>query len=185
MSFNFERLEIPDVVLIQPKVFGDPRGFFVETYKSTEFMDFGIVDTFLQDNHSKSMTKGTLRGLHYQCEPRAQSKLVRVVRGSVFDVAVDIRKGSPTYGKWVAALLSAENKQIMFVPRGFAHGFCTLEDDTEVIYKCSDVYSTEHESGIIWNDSSIGVKWPDSVPVILSDRDTEWPSLKQTEERDV
>jgi dTDP-4-dehydrorhamnose 3,5-epimerase len=167
-------MEIPDVVLISPKVFEDERGFFIETYKYDDFAGFGLSERFIQDNYSRSAKKGTLRGLHYQVEPKAQSKVIRVVRGSILDVAVDVRPGSGTYGKWVAATLSSENREMMYVPKGFAHGFCTLEDDTEIIYKCSETYSPEHERGIIWNDPDIGIKWPVADPV-LSGRDKEWP----------
>ena len=151
MPFRFKRLEIQDVILVEPEVFGDERGFFMETYKDTDFAGFGIKEKFTQDNHSRSAAKGVLRGLHFQQRPVAQAKLVRVIKGSVFDVAVDIRKKSPTYGKWVSAVLSAENKSMLYIPEGFAHGFCTLEEDTEVVYKCTNVYSAEHDRGIRWD----------------------------------
>ena len=176
MPFTFEKLEIPDVLLVKPRVFDDDRGFFMETYKSTDFSDRGIEGGFLQDNHSKSVSKGTLRGLHYQKNPRAQAKLVRVIKGSVLDVAVDIRKGSVSYGKWVGHILTDKNYQMLYIPEGFAHGFCTLEDNTEVMYKCSDVYSMEEERGIIWNDPEINVKWPVESP-FLSEKDKKWPAL--------
>ncbi len=179
MPFKFTRLEIPEVILIEPKVFQDERGFFMEVYKASDFAQSGIKDNFVQDNHSCS-AKGTLRGLHYQKHPMAQAKLVRCVRGSIFDVAVDIRKGSPTYGKWVGVTLSAANKRMLYVPVGFAHGFLALEDESEVIYKVSNLYSPEHEAGIIWNDPEIGIKWPWDNP-ILSERDKTWPSLKEAD----
>lgn len=176
LSFDFKRLRIAGVILIEPTVFGDERGFFMEAYKWTDFADFGIKERFVQDNHSKSTARGVLRGLHFQKKPMGQAKLVRAIAGSVFDVAVDIRKNSPTYGKWVSVLLSAENKKMLYIPEGFAHGFCTLEENTEVIYKCSNVYSSEQERGIIWNDKNVGIEWPIENPV-LSARDQAWPSL--------
>ena len=178
MPFNFKKLEIPEVILIEPSVFSDDRGFFLETYKYEDFSENGIEERFIQDNHSKSVKKGVLRGLHFQTNPMAQSKLVRVIEGSIFDVAVDIRKDSATYGKWVGVTLSADNKNMLYVPRGFAHGFCTLEDNTEVIYKCTNVYSQEHDNGIIWNDENISIEWPCKDP-ILSDKDKKWPGLKE------
>ncbi len=178
MPFGFKRTEIPEVVLVRPEVFGDDRGFFMETYKYTDFLEFGIEGCFLQDNQSTSAAKGTLRGLHYQKEPGAQAKLVRVIKGSIFDVAVDIRRDSPSFGKWVSVKLSAGNKEMLYIPKGFAHGYCTLEDNTEGIYKCSDVYSPELERGIIWNDPAIGINWPVDDPV-LSDKDRALPSLEE------
>ena len=178
MPFTFKKMEIPDVILISPKVFEDERGFFIETYKYDDFKKFGLSERFIQDNYSRSAKKGTLRGLHYQIEPKAQSKVIRVVRGSILDVAVDIRPGSTTYGKWVAATLSAGNREMMYVPKGFAHGFCTLEDDTEIIYKCNEVYSPEHERVIVWNDPAIGIEWPVADP-ILSERDKGWPLFSE------
>lgn len=177
MPFNFKKLEIPDVILIEPKVFADERGFFVETYKESDFSEAGIAVKFVQDNHSKSVAKGILRGLHFQKEPAFQAKLVRVIAGSIFDVAVDIRKSSPTFGRWVSAHLSGENKNMLYVPVGFAHGFCTLEENTEVIYKCSRVYSAECDRGILWNDKDINIEWPVKEP-ILSKKDENWPLLK-------
>ncbi len=179
MPFSFESLEIPGVVLIKPRVFGDERGFFMETYKMPDFIAAGIKTNFVQDNHSCS-AKGILRGLHYQNPPFAQGKLVRAVRGEVFDVAVDIRKGSPTWGKWVGVILSDENKGILYVPTGFAHGFCVLSDLAEVIYKTTNVYSAEAEAGIIWNDEDLNIEWPVKEPT-LSTKDEEWPSLKNAD----
>lgn len=176
MPFSFRRLEIPDVVMIEPRVFRDERGFFMESYKHSEFAAFGIQERFVQDNHSRSK-KGVLRGLHYQNPPRAQGKLVRAVSGEIFDVAVDIRKGSPTYGRWVGVNLSEENIRMLYIPAGFAHGFMTLSDVADVMYKTTDEYSPEHEAGIIWNDPEIGIEWPLAEPV-LSPRDARWPGLR-------
>lgn len=175
MPFVFKKLSIPDVVLIEPKVFGDERGFFMETYKESEFFKFGIKKRFIQENHSKSK-KGVLRGLHYQAFPKAQAKIIRCIAGEIFDVAVDIRKKSPTYKKWVAEVLSAENKKQLYIPEGFAHGFCVLSREAEIVYKCNREYSPENERGIIWNDSSIKIKWPIKKPV-LSEKDKRWTTL--------
>lgn len=163
--FQFIKTEIPEVVLIKPQVFSDERGFFMETYKKSEFVLNGIKDDFIQDNHSSS-SYGVLRGLHYQIAPKAQAKLVRCIVGEIFDVAVDLRKNSSTYLKWVGYVLSAENKQQLYIPKGFAHGFCVLKDNTEIIYKCSEEYAPEFEKGIIWNDSSINISWPVKNPII-------------------
>jgi len=179
MPFKFTRLSISSVVLVEPLVFRDERGFFMEAFKLSEFKGFGIDFEPVQENHSMSK-RGVVRGLHYQLDPYAQAKLVRVVSGSIFDVAVDIRRSSPTFGKWVGVELSAENKQLLFVPRGFAHGFAALEDDTEVVYLVDNEYSREHERGIIWNDPDIGIEWPFSEP-ILSDKDRKWPLLSEAE----
>ena len=180
MSFIFERdKSIPAVILVRNQSFGDERGFFMETYKESDFFDNGTKERFVQENHSRSK-RGVLRGLHYQKDPMAQGKLVRCVRGSIFDVAVDIRKGSPTYGKWVGYVLSEENKDMLYIPRGFAHGFCALEDDSEIIYKCTNEYSPENEAGIIWNDPVIGIKWPIGDP-ILSSKDIKHTSLEQAD----
>lgn len=179
MSFQFKRLEIPEVILVEPRVLGDDRGFFMEVYKQSDFSEFGIVDQFVQSNHSKSAA-WVVRGLHFQKKPSGQAKLIRVVAGSIFDVAVDIRKNSPTYGKYVSALLSVENKAILYIPAGFAHGFCTLEKDTEVTYECSNEYSLECDRGIIWNDKDINIQWPVKEP-ILSDKDQRWPALKEAD----
>jgi dTDP-4-dehydrorhamnose 3,5-epimerase len=175
MAFSFKRMEIPEVVLVEPKVFPDTRGFFLETYKEFEFIEFGLTARFVQDNHSLSFRKHTVRGMHFQKLPRPQVKLVRVIRGSILDVAVDIRKNSPTYRKWVSAVLSAENKAMLYIPEGFAHGFCTLDDNTEIVYKCSDVYSPECDRGFSWSDPDVAIAWPlakDEKPV-LSPRDND------------
>jgi dTDP-4-dehydrorhamnose 3,5-epimerase len=179
MPFNFKKLQIPEVILVEPKVFEDERGFFMETYKMPDFVASGIKGSFVQDNHSRS-TKGVLRGLHYQTPPFAQGKLVRAVRGDIFDVAVDIRKGSPTYGKWVSAILSEENKNMLYIPEGFAHGFCVLSEIAEVIYKSTNVYSPQCEAGVIWNDGDLNIKWPVKEP-ILSARDEKWPRLQDAD----
>ncbi len=177
MPFEFKRLEIPDVILINPKVFTDERGFFIETYQKDDFAKAGITGEFVQQNHSKSV-KGVLRGLHYQKEPYAQAKLVRCIKGEIFDVAVDIRKNSPTFGKYVFATPSAENKKMLYIPRGFAHGFEVLSDEAEIIYSIDNIYAKESESGIIWNDSSIKINWPIKSP-ILSEKDKKWSNINQ------
>ncbi len=171
--------KIKEVKLITPKKFGDHRGFFSEVYNKKTFEEAGIGLDFIQDNHSLSGQKGTIRGLHFQANPFAQDKMVRVVRGSILDVAVDIRVGSPTYGQYVAEVLSAENWRQLLVPKGFAHGFCTLEDNTEVLYKVSGLYSKEHDFGLRWDDPDIGIDWPlEGVQPQLSDKDKEQPLLK-------
>jgi dTDP-4-dehydrorhamnose 3,5-epimerase len=171
---------IPDVRVIVTDRFGDDRGFFSETYHRARFEAAGIADSFVQDNHSLSRARGTVRGLHFQLPPFAQAKLVRVVRGSVCDVAVDLRRGSPTFGKHVCATLTADRGNQLFVPAGFAHGFCTLEPDTEVVYKVSDYYSPEHERGLLWCDPALGIEWPVSTPdATVSDRDRLHPPLAE------
>ena len=177
MGSEFKKLDIPEVILVTPKAFKDDRGFFLESYKKSEFKLNGIDVDFRQDNHSKS-SKGVLRGLHYQLEPHGQGKLIRVVTGKIFDVAVDIREGSPTFGKWVSAELSEENKQMLWIPSGFAHGFLTLEDNTNVLYKATNEYDKDSEGGIIWNDPDIGIKWPVNEPT-LSEKDIKNVSLKE------
>ena len=181
MAFALKRLEIPGLVLIEPKVFKDERGFFMETYKTPDFAAAGIRDDFVQENHSRS-SKGVLRGLHYQNPPFAQGKLVRAIRGEIFDVAVDIRKGSPTWGKWIGVVLSEENRDILYVPAGLAHGFCVLSKIAEVIYKTTNVYSAESEAGIVWNDEDLNIGWSVKEP-ILSEKDERWPSLKNADIR--
>jgi dTDP-4-dehydrorhamnose 3,5-epimerase len=163
-------LSIPDVLLIEPQVFGDDRGFFFESFNQNKFEEAtGYKINFVQDNHSKSV-KGVLRGLHYQLPPKAQGKLVRVIQGEVFDVSVDIRKSSPTFGKWVGEILSSDNKKQMWIPEGFAHGFVTLSDTAEFLYKTTDFYSKEYEQAIRWNDDTIGIQWPiNNVSLSLKD----------------
>lgn len=155
---EYEKLAIPDVVLLTPKVFGDERGFFMESFRQSEFEQHCGNHTFVQDNHSKS-AHGILRGLHYQLE-KPQGKLVRVTRGEVFDVAVDMRKGSPTFGQWVGATLSAENKQMLWVPPGFAHGFYVTSDEAEFQYKCTDYYNPGDEYSLLWSDTTLNITWP-------------------------
>lgn len=176
------RLSIPDVVLIEPKVFGDTRGFFFESFNQRAFNEAtGTNHQFVQDNHSRS-SKGVLRGLHYQLGPKTQGKLVRVVRGAVFDVAVDIRRSSPTFGRWVGVELSEDNHKQLWVPPGFAHGFLTLSESAEFLYKTTDYYSPEHERSMAWNDPTIAVDWPSlDVGPTLSAKDQEGQSLLAAE----
>jgi len=187
MPFEFEKLEIPDVILVKPKIFRDNRGFFLETYKKSDFERNGINVEFIQYNHSGSV-KGVLRGLHYQKHPKAQGKLVRCVKGAIFDVAVDIRKNSPTFRKWVGVYLSEENNYMLWIPEGFAHGFLVLSDFAEVMYKVSGAeYSPEHDAGIRWDDPDIGINWPlDKVEqIILSEKDKNLPYMKELTEEDL
>jgi dTDP-4-dehydrorhamnose 3,5-epimerase len=175
---NITPLSIPDVKILEPERFGDQRGFVSETYNRRTLAECGIELEFVQDNHSLSGPKGTIRGLHYQSPPFAQDKLIRVVRGSILDVAVDLRHGSPTYGKHVAALISARAWNQILVPIGFAHGFCTLEADTEIIYKGTNYYSPEHDLGVLWNDPELGIEWPVSAArCVLSTKDQRLPRL--------
>jgi len=176
-NFNFIKTDIKDVIIVEPRVFGDSRGYFMETYQKQAFAEGGINADFVQDNQSKSR-RGVLRGLHFQ-KTYPQAKLVRVIKGEVFDVAVDLRNGSETYGKWVGVLLSEENKRQLFVPRGFAHGFLVLSEEAEFVYKCDDYYHPEDEGGIIWNDPSINVTWPidEDMQLLLSEKDTKHPTL--------
>lgn len=170
MPFEFIKQEIEDVILVKPKVFGDNRGFFMETYKKSDFVANGIDVEFTQDNHSKS-TKGVLRGLHYQAKPYGQAKLVRCVKGRIYDVAVDIRKNSKTFGQYVKVELSEDNKQMLFIPDGFAHGFVALTDDVEILYKASGEYAPQADRGILWNDKEINIDWGIDFEPILSDKD--------------
>lgn len=174
---EFLQTDFEGVFLIKPKVFNDTRGFFLESYSRKKFEDAGISCTFVQDNHSRSTQKGVVRGLHFQTPPAAQSKLVRVTRGAVWDVIVDLRKESPTFGQWRGFELSEKNFHVLFVPAGFAHGFCTLEADTEMQYKVDSLYSPTHDAGIIWNDPDLSITWPVQEP-ILSDKDAKLPLLK-------
>lgn len=175
-SLRVMATEIADVKLIVPRIHRDHRGFFSETYNKAGLAGLGANLEFVQDNHSLSVERGVVRGLHFQIPPFAQDKLVRVIRGSVFDVAVDIRRGSPTYGKHVARVISAADWNQFLVPPGFAHGFCTLEPNTEVIYKVTNYYSPEHDRGLLWNDSDLGISWPiGEHEAILSDKDRELP----------
>lgn len=178
MGITVTPLAIPDVKLITPQRFGDDRGFFSETYNRDAFAAAGIAMTFVQDNHSLSRAVGTIRGLHFQAPPRAQDKLVRCGRGRLFDVAVDIRRGSPGYGRWVGAELSFENGRMLLVPAGFAHGFVTLEPDTEIVYKCSDTYAAETEGAVRWDDPDIAIDWPQTgATPQLSPKDAAAPLL--------
>lgn len=174
---------IPEVKILAPRRIGDARGFMSEVWNSRDFAAAGVVAAFVQDNHVRNPHKGTLRGLHYQLPPAAQGKLLRVLRGAVFDVAVDIRRGSPTFGRAAAAVLSAENWRQFWVPAGFAHGYLTLEDDTEVVYKVTNFYSPVHDRGLAWDDPEIGVAWPREVgSLLLSDRDRRHPRLSDQPE---
>ena len=176
-NFTFHPTEIPGVYIIDVKTYGDRRGYFMETYKESDFREAGLNYTFVQDNQSASR-KGVLRGLHFQ-KQHPQAKLVRVLRGEVFDVAVDLRAGSATYGKWVGALLSGENHRQLMIPRGFAHGFVVVSESAEFAYKCDDFYHPEDEGGIMWNDPAIGIEWPDVGEILLSEKDQHHPSLAE------
>lgn len=170
-----------ELLLIVPKRHGDTRGFFAETYSRRVYKEYGILDDFVQDNHSISQEVETIRGLHFQVPPNAQAKLVRCGRGAIFDVAVDIRLGSPTYGKWQGYTLTAENGHQLYIPVGFAHGFVTLEPDSEIVYKCSDYYTPKLERSISWNDPEIKIEWPIFSNPILSEKDVVAPMFKDTE----
>ncbi|MBQ6510579.1 dTDP-4-dehydrorhamnose 3,5-epimerase [Candidatus Saccharibacteria bacterium] len=177
-KFIFEKTDIDGVYIIEPTLFGDERGYFMETYNKTDFKEAGLDYDFVQDNQSSSK-KGVLRGLHFQ-KTYPQAKLVRVLKGEVFDVAVDLRKNSPTYGKWVGALLSEENHKQLMIPRGFAHGFVVVSDHAEFAYKCDDFYHPEDEGGIIYNDPAISIEWPDVGELTLSEKDKKHPSLEES-----
>jgi dTDP-4-dehydrorhamnose 3,5-epimerase len=179
MPFTFKRLLIPEVILIEPRVFRDGRGFFMETYKYSDFVQAGINEHFLQDNYSRSSI-GVLRGLHYQKDPHAQGKLVQCVQGRIFDIAVDIRKGSPTFRHWVGVELSEENSCMLYVPPSFAHGFLVLSESADVLYKCTREYVSAADRGIIWNDPDINIQWPVKKPV-LSEKDGKHPLLKDAD----
>ncbi len=180
-KFKFMETSIEGVYIIEPTVFGDERGYFMETYQEKEFKEAGIDGTFVQDNQSKSK-RGVLRGLHFQ-RTKPQGKLVRVIRGEVFDVAVDLRRDSATYGKWEGVTLSEDNKKQFYIPEGFAHGFLVLSDEAEFTYKCTDFYDADDEGGILWNDTEIGVEWPlEGVDeLILSEKDEKWKPLVETD----
>lgn len=182
MSIDVTALAIPDVRIIKTRKFGDARGFFSETYNKKAFAEAGIALNFVQDNHSRSLAAGTIRGLHYQSAPFAQDKLVRVVSGRILDVAVDIRKASPTFGKWVAAEISADEWNQILVPIGFAHAICTLEPDTQIIYKVTNFYSPQHDLGIRWNDPDLKIDWPFAEgQVELSEKDKTQPLFGQVQ----
>jgi dTDP-4-dehydrorhamnose 3,5-epimerase len=177
---KFTETEIKGVWIISPVVHEDRRGFFLESFLAAEMEAHGLPSCFVQDNHARSKVPGVLRGMHFQKPPKAQSKLIRVVRGSVYDVVVDLRRKSGTYGKWLGLTLSEENREMLFIPKGFAHGYCTLSPDTEFLYKVDEYYSPAHDSGIRWDDPAFGIKWPFANPVI-SDKDSRLPLLKDIE----
>lgn len=177
---NVIRTEIPDVLILEPKVFGDHRGFFMESFNARVFREAtGVQADFVQDNHSRS-ARGVLRGLHYQIR-KPQGKLVRVVRGSVFDVAVDLRRSSPTFGRWVGTELSEDNKRQFWVPPGFAHGFVVTSDSADFLYKTTEYYAPEHERCVAWNDPTIGIQWPAGIQPVLSEKDQRGAALGQAE----
>ncbi|CUN10104.1 MAG: dTDP-4-dehydrorhamnose 3,5-epimerase [Turicibacter sanguinis] len=178
-NFNFIATKIPDLYIIEPKVFGDERGYFMESYSQKDFTEAGLTMTFVQDNESKSR-KGVLRGLHFQTK-QTQGKLVRVTQGEVWDVAVDLRKGSPTYGQWEGVYLSAENKRQFYVPEGFAHGFVVTSEEAIFNYKCTDFYAPEYDSGLLWNDEDVAIKWPleGLGEILLSEKDQKQKTLKE------
>jgi len=179
MPVKFADTELPGVVIVEPEVFEDERGFFLETFHKGKYADGGIDRSFVQDNHSHSK-KGVLRGLHYQVA-HPQAKLIYVAAGEIFDVAVDIRRDSPTFGKWISTILSSENRRQIFIPEGFAHGFCVLSESADVTYKCSDFYYPDDDRGILWSDPTIGIKWPIAGPV-LSAKDRAYPKLGEIPE---
>jgi len=176
MPFRFVKLEILGAILIEPSVFTDDRGFFMETYRRTAFAAAGIPDIISQENHSRSAL-GVLRGLHYQRPPKGQAKLVRVTAGTVFDVAVDLERNSPTYGKWVGVYLSAEDHRMLYVPARCAHGFCVMSESADVVYKVDQEYAPECEGGIVWNDPSLAIQWPIRDPIV-SEKDQRWPCFE-------
>ena len=186
---KFKKIEtsIKDVYIIEPTVFGDNRGYFMETYSDAEFAEIGLNYNFVQDNQSKS-SKGVLRGLHFQKE-NTQAKLVRCIKGEVFDVAVDLRPGSETYGKWEGVILSEENKKMFMIPRGFAHGFLVLSDEAEFTYKCDDIYNPSAEGGLAWNDKDVAIEWPfgdiKQEELLTSEKDAKWPSLEELRKTDL
>lgn len=177
---EIERTALAEVLLLKPRVFGDARGFFLETFRESTLRELGVTLPFVQDNHSRSR-KGTLRGVHFQC-PHAQGKLGRVPRGSVFDVAVDIRRGSPNFGKWTGHILNDENHHQLWVPPGFGHGFLVLSDVADFVYKCTEYYMPEHDGGFYWDDPEIGIDWPLREGLLLSDKDRNAPRLRELPE---
>lgn len=178
---KFYETKLSNVYVLEPTAHGDHRGWFMETYSEAKFKEEGISYSFIQDNQSFSALKGTLRGLHYQLNPKAQTKLVRCTKGSIFDVAVDIRKGSQTYGEWIGIELSEKNKKQLLIPKGFAHGFLTLTDDVEVQYKVDELYAPEYDRGIIWNETTLGIAWPTDIIPILSSKDEKLPKIGEAE----
>jgi dTDP-4-dehydrorhamnose 3,5-epimerase len=177
---NLIETRLQGVFLIEPKVFGDHRGYFTESYSARKFAELGLDFNLVQDNESLSVEAGTLRGLHYQLNPKAQTKIVRVLQGAVYDVVVDIRKDSPTFGQWESFILSEDNKRQLVVPRGFAHGICTLVPNTKLFYKVDEFYSPEHDRGILWNDPDLNIPWPTANP-ILSEKDKNQPLFREAE----
>ncbi len=180
MPFTFTRLDIPDVILVEPRCFRDERGFFLETYKHSAFIEGGISEPFVQTNHSHSM-RGVLRGLHYQAPPMAQGKLVGAIHGRIFDVGVDLRKGSPTYGQWVGETLAGDAPRYLYIPPGFAHGFCVLSATADLVYQVTAEYAAAHDRGILWNDPEIGIDWPLEGAPLLSPKDEAQPRLAEAE----
>jgi dTDP-4-dehydrorhamnose 3,5-epimerase len=178
MTFKFTRLEIPEVLLIEHEIFRDPRGLFLESYRQSDFALHGI-PPFVQDNHSRS-ARGVLRGIHYQLEPHAVGKLVRCSRGAIFDVAVDLRHGSPTYGKWLGTELDEDNRRMVYIPPGFGHGFCTLSEVADVLYKQTDYYCPEFDRGVLWSDPDLEIRWPIAEPQV-SPKDAKAPQLKDAD----
>ena len=177
---NIMDTALPEIKVVMPQRLGDTRGFFSEVWNARDFASVGIDAGFVQDNHVRNPSKGTLRGLHYQVPPVAQGKLVRVTRGAIFDVAVDVRRGSPTFGRHATAVLTADNWYQLWIPSGFAHGYCTLEDDTEVQYKVTEFYSPQHERGIVWSDPALSIAWPVAAEAaIVSERDSRLPRLAE------
>jgi dTDP-4-dehydrorhamnose 3,5-epimerase len=181
-NFTFKKSPLPGLLIIEPRVFPDGRGFFMEFYNRDEFAQNGLTEPFVQDNHSRSR-KGVVRGLHYQIKPAPMGKLVKCASGSIFDAGVDVRKGSPTFGKWYGEILTGDNHKMLYLPPGFAHGFLALDDNTEVIYACTNVYSPESERALLWNDPAVGIKWPldKAGKVVVSDKDARSPGLKDAD----
>ncbi len=184
MSFEFEKQKIEDVILVKPRVFGDERGFFMETYKKSEFEQNGIPNNFIQDNHSKS-SKGVLRGLHYQAGEHAQAKIVRCVKGRIYDVAVDIRPESKTFGQYVKVELSQDNKHMLFIPRGFAHGFAALSEEVEILYKADNEYAPQADRGVLWCDEDLNIDWEIDFEPLLSEKDRTQPRLKEINKKEI
>ena len=180
MSIKYTKTDLPGVLLIEPRVFKDSRGFFMETFHQKKYAEAGIDHAFIQDNYSHS-TRGTLRGLHYQLE-HPQAKLVYVIKGEIYDVAVDIRRGSPGFGKWTGQYLSCKNKRQIFIPEGFAHGFCVISETADVLYKATDLYKPDDEYGVLWSDPTIRIDWPIKVPIV-SDKDKQFPGLQDVPEQ--
>ncbi len=184
MAFTALKLDLHGLILFTPKKFSDARGTFMETYRQNEFAEFGVTTTFVQENHAASRAVGTIRGMHYQRPPHAQAKLVRVTRGSILDVCIDLRSDSETFGKWTGVKLTSAGASQLFVPRGFAHGYCTLEPDSEITYKCDGYYSPEAEGGVLFSDPAIGIDWPVAVrDAVVSEKDLRLPPLSELNER--